>query len=35
MGTLDRLKVAARQKLQRALAEVVEAESARAQQRQS
>jgi predicted O-methyltransferase YrrM len=31
MGMLDRLKVAARQKLQRAVAEVVEAESARSQ----
>ena len=35
MGTLDRLKATARQKLQRAVAEDVEAESARAQQRQS
>src|ERR1700736_1348406 len=35
MGTLDRLMVAARQKLKRAVAEVVEAESARAQQQQS
>src|SRR3979490_3239186 len=35
MGTLDRLKATARQKLQRAVAEVVEAESARAHQRQS
>jgi predicted O-methyltransferase YrrM len=32
MSILDRLKVAARQKLQRAVAEVVEAESARSQQ---
>jgi predicted O-methyltransferase YrrM len=32
VGMLDRLKVAARQKLQRAVAEVVEAESARSQQ---
>jgi predicted O-methyltransferase YrrM len=34
MGIVDRLKVVARQKLQRAVAEVVEAESARAQQHQ-
>lgn len=34
MGALGRLKTAARQKLKRALAEVVDAESARAQQRQ-
>jgi predicted O-methyltransferase YrrM len=34
MGMLDRLKVAARQKLQRAVAEVVEDEHARSQQRQ-
>jgi predicted O-methyltransferase YrrM len=34
MGTLDRLKAAARQKLKRAVAEVVEAESSRTRQRQ-
>src|ERR1700739_33150 len=34
MGIVDRLKVVARQKLQRAVAEVVEAESARARQHQ-